>query len=111
MVWDGTQWLTGLEGPSGGGIQSFSYNAGTDTLTITYDNPGTTAVTDERIGAQNLDFGAYRIHYSNNYASFADLPSATTYPGMFVLVGSTPYFSKNGGWHALTFTATAAHSN
>jgi len=111
VVWDGTQWLTGLEGPSGGGIQSFSYNAGTDTLTITYDNPGTTAVTDERIGAQNLDFGAYRIHYSNNYASFADLPSATTYPGMFVLVGSTPYFSKNGGWHALTFTATAAHSN
>jgi len=111
VVWDGTQWLTGLEGPSGGGIQSFSYNAGTDTLTITYDNPGTTAVTDERIGAQNLDFGAYRIHYSNNYASFADLPSATTYPGMFVLVGSTPYFSKNGGWHAITFTATAAHSN
>jgi hypothetical protein len=111
VVWDGTQWLTGLEGPSGAGIQSFSYNAGTDTLTITYDNPGTTAVTDERIGAQNLDFGAYRIHYSNNYASFADLPSATTYPGMFVLVGSTPYFSKNGGWHALTFTATAAHSN
>lgn len=111
VVWDGTQWLTGLEGPSGAGIQSFSYNAETDTLTITYDNPGTTAVTDERIGAQNLDFGAYRIHYSNNYASFADLPSATTYPGMFVLVGSTPYFSKNGGWHALTFTATAAHSN
>ena len=111
VVWDGTQWLTGLEGPSGAGIQSFNYNAGTDTLTITYDNPGTTAVTDERIGAQNLDFGAYRIHYSNNYASFADLPSATTYPGMFVLVGSTPYFSKNGGWHAITFTATAAHSN
>lgn len=111
VVWDGTQWLTGLEGPSGAGIQSFNYNAGTDTLTITYDTPGTTAVTDERIGAQNLDFGAYRIHYSNNYASFADLPSATTYPGMFVLVGGTPYFSKNGGWHAITFTATAAHNN
>jgi hypothetical protein len=111
VVWDGTQWLTGLEGATGAGLQSINYDSAADTLTFTYDTPGTTTVVDQRIGVQNLDFGAYKIRYSNNYSSFADLPSATTYPGMFVIVGGTPYFSKNGGWHAITFTATAAHSN
>lgn len=111
VVWDGAQWLTGLEGATGAGLQSINYDSAADTLTLTYDTPGTTTVVDQRIGVQNLDFGAYKIRYSNNYSSFADLPSATTYPGMFVLVGGTPYFSKNGGWHAITFTASAAHNN
>ena len=111
VVWDGTQWLTGLEGATGAGLQSINYDSAADTLTLTYDTPGTTTVVDQRIGVQNLDFGTYKIRYSNNYSSFADLPSATTYPGMFVIVGGTPYFSKNGGWHAITFTATASHNN
>ena len=53
-----------------------------------------------RIGLNDIDFGSNRILYANLYDSVGELPSASTYHGMFAHVHGTGkgYFSHAGGW-------------
>ena len=75
---------------------SGSYNDLTDKPTIP------TTLGDFGIGTQDINFGSYRITYSNVYSTLTDLQavSASTYHGMFAHVHSTGsgYFAHAGGW-------------
>tara|TARA_R100001510_G_C7641350_1_gene198947 strand:+ start:168 stop:1448 length:1281 start_codon:yes stop_codon:yes gene_type:complete len=55
------------------------------------------------------DFGANKIEYANNYATLADLPSASTYHGMFAHVHAegAAYYSHAGNWVKLADNANA----
>ena len=55
------------------------------------------------IGSADIDFGSYKITYSNNYATLSDLPSASTYHGMFAHVHAEAagYYSHAGAWYKL----------
>ena len=56
-----------------------------------------------RIGLDDINFGSKRILYSNLYSQTSDLPSASTYHGMFAHVHGTGkgYFAHGGAWVAL----------
>ena len=51
----------------------------------------------------DLDLGTNKITYSNVYSTFGDLPSASSYHGMFAHVHDTGRFygSHAGSWHKL----------
>jgi len=51
-------------------------------------------------GDSDIDFGAHKILYSNNYAVLADLPSASSYHGMFAHVHgeAKAYYAHAGAW-------------
>ena len=53
-----------------------------------------------RIGLDDIDFGSKKILYSNLYSAVGDLPSASTYHGMFAHVHGTGkgYFAHGGNW-------------
>ena len=53
-----------------------------------------------RIGLDDIDFGSKKITYANVYSALADLPSASTYHGMFAHVHATGrgYFAHGGNW-------------
>lgn len=53
-----------------------------------------------RIGLDDIDFGSKKILYSNLYSAIGDLPSASTYHGMFAHVHGTGkgYFAHGGNW-------------
>ena len=55
------------------------------------------------IGSADIDFGSYKITYSNNYATLNDLPNASTYHGMFAHVHAEAagYYSHAGAWYKL----------
>jgi len=55
------------------------------------------------------DFGANKIQYANNYATLADLPSASTYHGMFAHVHAegAAYYSHAGNWVKLADASSA----
>ena len=61
-----------------------------------------TTLGDFGIGAQDINFGSYRITYSNVYSTMTDLNavSPSTYHGMFAHVHSTGsgYFAHAGAW-------------
>jgi len=63
----------------------------------------TTARVDSDITRQDLDMGGKKVLFGNMYAQEADLPSATTYHGMFAHVHGTSkgYFAHAGSWHRL----------
>jgi len=48
----------------------------------------------------DIDFGSNKILYANMYSQLADLPSATTYHGMFAHVHATgkAYYAHGGNW-------------
>ena len=52
------------------------------------------------IGQRDVDFGSNKILYSNNYANLGDLPSASTYHGMFAHVHAQgkAYYAHAGNW-------------
>ena len=56
-----------------------------------------------RIGDSDIDFGSNKILYSNVYSTEGDLPSASTYHGMFAHVHGTGagYFAHAGNWTRL----------
>ena len=56
-----------------------------------------------RIGLDDIDFGSKKILYSNLYSAIGDLPSASTYHGMFAHVHGTGkgYFAHAGAWMPL----------
>ena len=57
----------------------------------------------------DVDFGSNQITYSNVYSQLSDLPSASTYHGMFAHVHATGkgYFAHAGNWLALINADTA----
>ena len=84
----------------------------TDDLTegstnLYYDSTTTTNIIDSdyvqqrtRIGLGDIDFGANKILYANVYSTTGDLPSASTYHGMFAHVHGTGkgYYAHAGNW-------------
>jgi hypothetical protein len=113
-VWDGTQWLVGLEGPTGAtgpGITNVTYDSVNDVLTIETSNPGVAQVEDPRIGSQDIDFGQSQIFYSNNVTTTGNLPSATDYPGAFFVANGIPHFSHNGKWYEMSYNPVHVLSN
>jgi len=62
----------------------------------------------------DVDFGANKITYANIYAQLSDLPSASTYHGMFAHVHATglAYYAHAGAWIPLAnLTGTAFTGN
>lgn len=59
----------------------------------------------------NVDFGSYQIKYSNVYSGLSDLPSASTYHGMFAHVHATGagYFAHAGNWLKLVNEDTSGN--
>ena len=55
------------------------------------------------ITGSDLDMGGNKVLFGNMYSAEADLPSATTYHGMFAHVHATGkgYFAHGGNWHKL----------
>ncbi|MBU97619.1 MAG: hypothetical protein CL429_00860 [Acidimicrobiaceae bacterium] len=118
VVWSGSTWEIGLEGnqgPSGAGISTISYDAFLDTLSIVYDQPGTTQSVDPRIGNGLVDFGSHVVRFSNSFPSLSNFPSAFNYPGMIAVAADTGklYVSKidtsntaQGGWFEVAFAST-----
>jgi len=74
-----------------------------DNITIAndkvYDFTQAAVVADSYVTKQ-YDFADSRLLYNNVYASLADLPSASTYHGLFVHVHGTggAYYSHGGAW-------------
>ena len=58
---------------------------------------------NELAGDSDIDFGANKILYSNNYDSTGSLPNASTYHGMFAHVHNEGrgYFAHGGNWVGL----------
>lgn len=75
---------------------------------IAYDNTNgqftyTPPTLDGLTNAGDVDFGTNKILYSNHYANVGDLPSASTYHGMFAHVHGTgkAYYAHAGNWVSL----------
>ncbi len=97
----------------------------TDDLTegssnLYYDASTTTSLIDSnyiqnrtRIGLGDIDFGANKILYANVYSTTGDLPSASTYHGMFAHVHGTGkgYFAHGGNWIELANASDAFSGN
>ena len=66
---------------------------------FTYTPPTLNGLTN----AGDVNFGTNKILYSNHYAQLSDLPSASTYHGMFAHVHGTgkAYYAHAGNWVAL----------
>lgn len=63
---------------------------------FTYTPPTLNGLTN----AGDVDFGSNKILYSNHYANLSDLPSASSYHGMFAHVHGTgkAYYAHAGNW-------------
>lgn len=63
----------------------------------------TTARVDSDVTRQDLNMGGNRVLFANVYSTEGDLPSASTYHGMFAHVHGTGkgYFAHGGSWHKL----------
>ena len=113
LKWSGTQWapaadLTG--GGGGGGIALTDLSVGTEGTPagnglIAYNNSTgafsyTPAVLNGLSATGDVDFGANKILYANVYANTSDLPSASSYHGMFAHVHGTGkgYYAHAGAW-------------
>ena len=66
---------------------------------FTYTPPTLNGLTN----AGDVDFGSNKILYANHYANLGDLPSASTYHGMFAHVHGTgkAYYAHAGNWVSL----------
>ena len=63
----------------------------------------TTSKFELKVGTASADLDTKKIYYSNVFTQESDLPSASTYHGMFAHVHNTgkAYFSHSGTWHEL----------
>ena len=62
--------------------------------------PAGTISSSAQITSSDLDMGGNKVLFSNVYSQLADLPSASTYHGMFAHVHATGkgYFAHSGNW-------------
>ena len=69
--------------------------------------------TRTRIGLGDIDFGSNKILYANVYSTTNDLPSASTYHGMFAHVHGTgkAYYAHAGAWVELANASDVFNGN
>jgi hypothetical protein len=104
----------GLTNLPSSGVTSVNTQTGAVTLTTSNITEGsnqyfTTVRAVNAVTGGNLDMGSYditttgKIYFANKFNTEADLPSASTYHGMFAHVHATgkAYFSHAGAWHKL----------
>ena len=94
---------------------------GTPTVPTTTDNltEGSTnlyftnARASSAITGSDLDMGGNKVLFANMYSAEGNLPSATTYHGMFAHVHGTGkgYFAHNGSWHKLLDETSSTTAN
>tara|TARA_B100001287_G_scaffold42649_1_gene31740 strand:+ start:133 stop:2676 length:2544 start_codon:yes stop_codon:yes gene_type:complete len=89
----------------GNNASTTAYLQASSTATKLFHNGSevlTTTATGVDLGSNNL-VTTGKLLYSNNYANLADLPSATTYHGMFAHVHAEGhgYFAHGGAWAQL----------
>ena len=98
----------------GGGIEGYAmYNSGGYFTVITPSTSAedkakilwndSTSKFELKVGTASADLDAKKIYYSNVFTQESNLPSASTYHGMFAHVHGTgkAYFSHAGAWHEL----------
>ena len=92
FIWDGNSWEA-----TAAATDTDSVSEGSTNLYFT-NARATSAVT-----GSDLDMSGNKVLFGNMYATEADLPSATTYHGMFAHVHATGkgYFAHGGSWHKL----------
>ena len=75
------------------------YAGASETLRLEVTNIGVNVNGTVNLGSGNL-FTTGKLYYSNNFATTGDLPSATTYHGMFAHVHAEGhgYFAHGGVW-------------
>ena len=73
----------------------------------------TTARVDSDVTRQDLDMGGNKVLFANVYSSEGDLPSASSYHGMFAHVHGTGkgYFAHAGAWHKLLDESSSTTTN
>ena len=94
------------------GGAGLTLTATADNITIdndkVYDLTQTAVASDSYVTKQ-YDFADSRLLYNNVYHGLADLPSASTYHGLFVHVHTTggAYYSHGGAWSELALKSQA----
>jgi len=75
--------------------------------------PYTTANAVSAVVASDLDMGGNKVLFANMYSAEGNLPSATTYHGMFAHVHGTGkgYFAHNGNWIKLIDETSSTTAN
>ena len=104
----------GLTNLPSSGVTSVNTQTGAVTLTTSNITEGsnqyfTTVRAVNAVTGGNLDMGSYnitttgKIYFANVFSTEGDLPSASTYHGMFAHVHATgkAYFAHAGAWHKL----------
>ena len=82
------------------GSNLYYTNARVDSNILSQGWNYTDAKVDSNVTGKDLDMGTNKILYSNVYSNLADLPSASSYHGMFAHVHGTgkAYFAHAGSW-------------
>ena len=113
LKWSGTQWAPAADATGGGGgggraltdLSVGSEGTPSGNGLIAYNNSTgsfsyTPATLNGLSATGDVDFGANKILYANVYTNLSDLPSASSYHGMFAHVHTTGkgYFAHGGNW-------------
>jgi len=112
LKWNGSAWAPATDATSSGGsgiaLTDLSVTTGSASGggTLSYNNSNgvftfaPTSLSELGIGSSDINFGANKILYANVYSNLVDLPSASTYHGMFAHVHATGkgYFAHAGNW-------------
>ena len=90
-------------------VNKIEFYAGTsETLRLEVTSIGVNVNGTVNLGSGNL-FTTGKLYYSNNFATTGDLPSASTYHGMFTHVHAEGhgYFAHAGGWIQMLDTGSS----
>jgi len=99
LVWNGTSWVPQAPFSQTDFDSAFAAKTTTD-LTEGTNLYYTDARVRSHVEGQDLDLGSNKILFSNVYANIGDLPSASSYHGMFAHVHGTgkAYYAHAGNW-------------